>query len=299
MSNPDLALDVAHEYADVNGIRLHYVRAGTGPRLVVLLHGFPECWYSWRHQIAALAGEEFTVVAPDMRGYNLSDKPPRVEDYEITHLINDVVGLIKHLGHQNAAVIGHDWGAGVAWGVAFRHPEVVWKLGALQVPPGGAWRRNLTLKQFLSSWYMLFFQLRRIPEWVISRKNYTGLVDAFKKTTAEPGVFTDEEILVYVRAMSQPGALTAALNYYRANFWARFIRARNDKYGTGNAKAKVPTLFIYGEKDTAVLPSTVRGVGDFVDAAYTEVRIPESAHWVQQEAPEGVTDAICTFLSGN
>jgi pimeloyl-ACP methyl ester carboxylesterase len=290
---------VTHEYAQVNGIRLHYVRGGTGPHLVVLLHGFPECWYSWRHQIAALAGDEYTVVAPDMRGYNLSDKPLRVEDYSVSHLVDDVTGLIRHLGHKDAAVIGHDWGAGVAWAVAFRHPEVVWKLAALQVPPGGAWRRNLTLKQFLSSWYMLFFQLPRLPEWVISRNNFAGLVDAFKKTTASPGVFTDEEIMVYVKAMSQPGALTAALNYYRANFWGRFVRARSDKYGTGDAKVKVPTLFIYGEKDTAVLPSTVRGVADFVDAPYTQVRIPESAHWVQQEAPEKVTAALRDFLSRN
>lgn len=296
MSTPGLALDVTHEYAEVNGIRLHYVLAGSGPRLVVLLHGFPECWYSWRHQMAVLAGEEYTVVAPDMRGYNLSDKPPRVEDYEIAHLVDDVTGLIRHLGHKDAGVIGHDWGAGVAWAVAFRRPEFVWKLGALQVPPGGAWRRNLTIKQFLSSWYMLFFQLRRVPEWVISRNHFAGLVDAFQRTTAQPGVLTDEEIMVYVKAMSQPGALTAALNYYRANFFGRFVRARSDKYGTGDAKVTMPTLFIYGEKDTAVLPTTVRGVADFVDAPFTEVRIPDAAHWVQQEAPGKVTTAICEFL---
>ena len=124
-----------------------------------------------------------------------------------------------------------------------------------------------------------------------------GARDHWTDAAARPGVFTDEEIMVYVRAMSQPGALTAALNYYRANFWGRFVRARSDKYGTGNAKVKVPTLFIYGEKDTAVLPSTVCGVADFVDAPYTEVRIPESAHWVQQEVPEKVSDALQNFLN--
>jgi pimeloyl-ACP methyl ester carboxylesterase len=287
---------IKHEYAQIGSVRLHYVRAGIGDRLVLLLHGFPECWYSWRHQILALAGDRYTVVAPDLRGYNLSDKPPRVEDYEVRHLVDDITGLIRHLGHTEAAVIGHDWGAGVAWAVAFRHPEYVWKLGALQVPPGGAWRRNLTIRQFLASWYMLFFQLPRLPEWFISRNNFAGLRDAFRKTTARPNVFTDDEIEVYVEAMRQPGALTAALNYYRANFWGRFVRRRSDKHGTGDAKVKVPTLFIYGEKDTAVLPSTVRGVGDFVDAPYTEVRIPEAAHWIQQEASEKVTDGIRKFL---
>jgi pimeloyl-ACP methyl ester carboxylesterase len=287
---------VHHEYAQVGGVRLHYARAGTGDRLVVLLHGFPECWYSWRHQITALAGEKYTVVAPDLRGYNLSDKPPRVIDYRVSCLVDDVTGLIRHLGQKDAAVVGHDWGAVISWAVAFRHPEYVWKLAALQVPSGGAWRKNLTFRQSLASWYILFFQLPRIPEWFISRNNYEGLVDAFKKTTAKPGLITEEEIAVYVKAMSQRGSLTAALNYYRANFWSRFVRPRSNKYGTGDAKVRVPTLFIYGEKDTAVLPPSVRDVGAFVDAPYHELRIPEAAHWVQQEAPEKVTAALRSFL---
>src|SRR3954470_12319558 len=121
-------------YVQVGGVKLHYAQCGTGDKLVVLLHGFPQFWYSWRYQLVAL-GSQYTVVAPDMRGFNLSDKPERISDYEIPRLVDDVTGLIRHFGVKQAAVIGHDWGAGVAWATAMRHPEYIWKLGALQVPP--------------------------------------------------------------------------------------------------------------------------------------------------------------------
>lgn len=284
---------IKHDYAQVGGVRLHYATAGSGEKLVLLLHGFPECWYSWRHQITALS-DTYTVVAPDLRGYNLSDKPPRKEDYEIGKLVDDVTGLIRHLGREKAAVIGHDWGAGIAWAVGLRHPEYVWKLGALQVPPLPIWKRNMTLKQFCASWYMFFFQIPYLPEWLMKQKNFKMLEDAFKNTTAVKGIINDTDIAVYKKALSEPGALTAALNYYRANFWKRFF----SKEEPGQAKKiTVPTLFIYGEKDSVVLPSTVEGVKDFVDAPYTEVRFPHSAHWVQQEAAAEVTAALKKFLS--
>src|SRR5919202_6858912 len=131
---------IRHGYAQVGDVRLHYAEAGEGDRLVILLHGFPECWYSWRHQFAALR-DGYHVVAPDMRGYNLSDKPPRVEDYKIELLVDDVLGLIRHFGAREAAVVGHDWGAGIAWAVAQRYPEYVWKLAAMQVPPAAVWQK--------------------------------------------------------------------------------------------------------------------------------------------------------------
>src|SRR5437016_1117917 len=149
---------IQHGFADVGDVRLHYAECGTGDDLVVLLHGFPECWYSWRHQLPVL-GERYHAVAPDMRGFNLSDKPPRVADYRIELLVEDVVGLINHFGKKRAAIVGHDWGAAVAWAVAQRHPDLVSKLAALQVPPPIAWKENYTLRQFLRSWYMFFFQL--------------------------------------------------------------------------------------------------------------------------------------------
>src|SRR5687767_2793536 len=179
---------ISHGYANVNGIRLHYAETGGGSDLVILLHGFPEYWYSWRHQLIAL-GRSFHVVAPDMRGYNLSDKPARVEDYRIDVLVADVVGLIDHFGSGKAAIVGHDWGAGVAWAVAQRHPDRVSKLAVLQVPPAAAWRSNITFRQLLRSWYMLFFQLPRIPEWAIGRNNLAALDKTFKETVGRKGTF--------------------------------------------------------------------------------------------------------------
>src|SRR2546423_11782417 len=143
---------IRHGYAQVGDVRLHYAECGAGERLVVLLHGFPECWYSWRRQLTAL-GEHFRVVAPDMRGYNLSDKPSGVEDYRTSRLVDDVTGLIRHLGAREAAVVGHDWGAIVAWAVAQHYPDYVSRLVALQVPPPAVWAKNLTLKQLLLSCY--------------------------------------------------------------------------------------------------------------------------------------------------
>src|SRR2546421_6846077 len=190
---------IEHGYADVNGIRLHYAESGSGGDLVVLLHGFPEFWYSWRHQLSAL-GEHYHVVAPDMRGYNLSDKPPRVEDYRIDLLVDDVIGLIDHFGADKAALVGHDWGAGVAWAVAQKYPERLKRLAILQVPPAAAWRANITPRQLLRSWYMFFFQLPSIPEWRISRKNSIVLERVFKGTVARKGTFSDQDVEIYKEA---------------------------------------------------------------------------------------------------
>jgi epoxide hydrolase 4 len=294
---------IQHGYANTNGIRLHYAETGSGHGLVILLHGFPEFWYSWRHQLTAL-GTRFHVVAPDMRGYNLSDKPPRVADYSTDVLADDVIGLIDHFGATNAAIVGHDWGAGVAWAVAQKYPERVSKLAVLQVPPAAAWRANLTLAQLLRSWYMFFFQLPRLPEWAIRRNSFTGLDRVFKEKVIRTGSFTDVDIAAYKEALSQPGALTSAINYYRANVF-RIMRgsrtaAKTEPSSTreigSDKRIRVPTLFIFGEQDFAILPRTVRGVANYIDAPYTELRIPDSGHWVQNEAVEEVNNALMSFL---
>jgi pimeloyl-ACP methyl ester carboxylesterase len=287
----DINERISFGYADVGEIKLHYAKAGNGEKLVIFLHGFPEFWYSWRHQLVALS-DEYTVVAPDLRGYNLSDKPPNRSDYTIDKLVGDVVGLINHLGREKAAVVGHDWGASIAWALAMKKPELLWKLGALQVPPIPIWKRNQTAKQFLASWYMFFFQIPALPEFLFRQNDYAASAKALMQSTALPGVFTDEEIAEYKKAWSQPGATTAMLNYYRANILKRM-------FGKSELPPKidVPTLFIYGEKDHAVLPATVAGVGDLIAGPFTEHRIPNSGHWVQQEARDEVTDVIREFLA--
>jgi len=262
---------------------------------VILLHGFPEFWYSWRHQLPVL-GKRYHVVAPDMRGYNLSDKPPRVADYRIEFLVADVLALIRHFGKSRAAIIAHDWGAGVAWAVAQRHPEAVTKLAALQVPLPAAWRANLTLRQFFASWYMFFFQLPRLPEWWASAKDFKRMDEMYRKTAVRPGAFSDEDIAAYKEAMRQPRALTSAINYYRANVFRSLFRGGGET-PSEKGRVRVPTLFIYGEHDMAVLRSTVRDLGRFIDAPYRELRIPDSGHWVQNEAIEEVNSALLEFLA--
>ena len=150
-------LVINHHYANVNGISLHYAESGSGDNLVILLHGFPEFWYSWRHQLTVL-GRSYHVVAPDMRGYNLSDKPARVKDYRIEVLVEDIVELIKYCGAHKAAIVAHDWGASVAWALAQKYPERVSKLAAMQVPPAAVWRANFSLRQLLRSWFKLLTQ---------------------------------------------------------------------------------------------------------------------------------------------
>lgn len=297
--------EIRHGYANVNGIRLHYAESGSGDDLVILLHGFPEFWYSWRNQLTAL-GKSFRVVAPDMRGYNLSDKPFRVEDYRIEVLVEDVVGIMDHFGLEKAAIVGHDWGAGVAWAVAQKYPERVSRLAVLQVPPAAAWRANMTLRQLQRSWYMFFFLLPRVPEWLISRNNFAALERVFKESVARKNTFSTADIHSYREALGLPGALTAAINYYRANVGRLMTRGSRQGEGSSSSRSssermggiRVPTLFIFGERDLAILPATVRGVEKYIDAPYREVRIADSGHWVQNEAVNEVNEALVQFLTG-
>ncbi|HWN10491.1 MAG TPA: alpha/beta hydrolase [Pyrinomonadaceae bacterium] len=303
---------INHGYASVNGIRLHYAESGGGDKLVILLHGFPEFWYSWRHQLAALA-ENYHVIAPDLRGYNLSDRPLRIEDYRIDVLVEDVIGLIRHFGADKAAIVAHDWGAGLAWKLAERYSDHVSKLVILQVPPASAWRANMTLRQLLKSWYMFLFQLPSLPEWMIRRKNFAVLDKMFTESVARKGAFTDSDIDLYKEALARPGALTAALNYYRANVFrimsgagrkgepkqenASSNKSASHSTGRNGFRIRVPTLFIYGEKDVALTPTTVQGIDRYIDAPYRELRIADSGHWVQNEAAEEVNAALLDFLA--
>ncbi|HKS30325.1 MAG TPA: alpha/beta hydrolase [Pyrinomonadaceae bacterium] len=286
-----------HGYAQVGGVRLHYAERGEGNELVIMLHGFPECWYSWRHQLKHL-GERYHVVAPDMRGYNLSDKPPRVEDYRMDNLIDDVTGLIRHFGKDRAVVVGHDWGAAVAWGVALKHPEYVSRLVAMQVPPPAAWRANMTLKQALRSWYMLFFQIPLLPEWLISLNDFASIERSFKDTPGNRNAFTETDIAVYKKALREPNALTSAINYYRANFVSLFFKQqkKNESEDLRDYRVRVPTLLIYGERDKFIVPETLRDLNRFVDAPYREARFKSYGHWIQNEAPDEVNAELETFL---
>ncbi len=285
-----------HHEAIVNGVRLHYVEAGAGP-LVLLLHGFPEFWYGWRHQIPALAAAGFRVIAPDMRGYNLSEKPPGITSYRADVLAGDAAGLIKHAGVKRATIVGHDWGGFVAWSTALRFPELVEQLVVLNTPHPAALMRELRKPpQALRFWYQVFFQLPWLPEAAIRAFNYRTLGSLFRRSSVRPGAFTDEDIRRYKAAFAQPGALTAALNYYRAVYHQplRWLRPADQ---ANLRRIELPTLLIWGVRDVALTLALTYGLETWVPRIRVE-RIREAGHFVQHDAPERVNELLLTFLDG-
>jgi len=285
-----LTTNFVHRETVVNGLRFHYVEAGAGP-LVILLHGFPEFWYSWRFQISALAEAGFHVVAPDLRGYNKSDKPQEKNQYRIDLLAKDVADLIRETGHQKAVVVGHDWGGGIAWRVASAYPELVKKLIILNAPHPAALKREMrTFTQLRKSWYMLFFQLPYIPEMALRACNYAAIEKAFRQEPVRQEAFTLKDIAQYKNAISEPGALTAGINYYRANvgyFWS------NPSWFTETIPS--PTLVIWGEQDRYLNINLLEGLDRWVHNLRIE-RIPQASHWVQIDAHECVNELIIQFL---
>ncbi len=281
--------ELRHAFAEVNGIRMHYVTAGQGP-LVVLLHGFPEFWYSWRKQIEALA-EHFTVVAPDQRGYNETDKPDW--GYETDVLVADVVGLIEALGYERARVVGHDWGGAVAWATAIARPHRVERLAILNTPHPAVFAEHLRNNpaQMRRSWYMGFFLLPTLPELAFRANDYATVERALRADTPA-GTFSDDDIAAYKDAISKPGALTAAINWYRA---AGRQGTRGLFAGTA-MRCEVPTLLIWGEADRYLGPELVEGTRQYVPDL-TIRRLPGVSHWVQQEAPDEVNRYLLDFFS--
>jgi pimeloyl-ACP methyl ester carboxylesterase len=284
------ARGMAHRWVDIGGLRLHYVEAGTGP-LVVLLHGFPEFWYAWRHQIPALADAGFRVVAPDLRGYNASDKPPRVRDYRPRVLVQDVADLIVALGAGSAAVAGHDWGGALAWLLAMQHPERVERLVVLNAPHPNRFLKGLSSPgQLRRSWYMLAFQLPWLPERLVAARDFQALRRALRRQPARPGAFTAQDIDRYVAAVAQPGALRAAINYYRATFRGNPLAQVHSL-----RRVDIPTLIIWGDQDRYLGRELAEPDRAWVPNVRVE-RIADASHWVQADAPERVNQLMVDFL---
>ena len=204
-----------HEYADVNGVRLHYATAGKG-KLIMFVHGFPEFWYEWKNQLAEF-GRDYQAVAPDMRGYNLSSKPADVEQYQVKYMIEDLRQLAEKLGHKKFTLVAHDWGGAIAWAFAIAHPDYLEKLVIINAPHPGVFQRELrdNPAQQKASQYMLMFRSPQ-AEQILSANNYAALVQAVLGEGLKAGHFTEEDKKAYIEAWSQPGALTGGLNYYRA-----------------------------------------------------------------------------------
>ncbi|HET6228556.1 MAG TPA: alpha/beta fold hydrolase [Longimicrobiaceae bacterium] len=282
----DAEAGITHGEAAVNGVRLHYAQAGQGP-LVLLLHGFPEFWYAWRHLLPALADAGFHAVAPDLRGYNLSDKPRAVSDYRVEHTGADVAALAAHLSDRPAAVVGHDWGGIVAWYAAAWHPERFRCLAAINAPHPRAMNRELkTADQRLRSWYAAFFQLPWLPEAVLRAGNFKLLERALRREPVRRDAYTDEDVRCYKEAWSQPGALTAMLSWYRALRPSGMPRIPD---------IHLPTLLVWGERDPHLRPQLTEGLDAWVPGIRVE-RLPDASHWVPAEFPERVARLLADFI---
>ena len=270
-------------------IGLHAVAVGPqdGP-LVVLLHGFPEFWYGWRKQIEPLAAAGFRVIAPDQRGYNLSSKPSGVAAYSLTELVSDVIAIADQLGQEKIFLAGHDWGAAVAWSAALLHPERIAKLVVLNVPHPSVMRKFISTRprQISRSWYMFFFQFPWLPEAFFSAFDFRAGARALLRSS-HPGTFSDEDLVQYRAAWSQPGAITSMINWYRALFRTRvkFL----DK------TVRVPTRILWGERDNFLLAEMAHASLRYCVSAEL-FTFANATHWLQHEEPARVSELLIDFF---
>jgi pimeloyl-ACP methyl ester carboxylesterase len=289
---------INHDFAEVNGIRMHYAHAGKG-KLMLFAHGFPEFWICWRDLLAEF-GKDFHAVAPDLRGYNLTSKPPSVDDYKIGTLVDDLGALARHLGHQKFTLVAHDWGGGVAWSLAMRHPEWLERLIIVNSPHPTVFERELNTNpaQQKASMYTRLFQSPK-TEAMLSADNFKALRGIFLDDGLKRGHFTEADAKAYMEAWSQPGALTGSLNYYRAANMGPPTKpgetARSFETGVADPIVRVPTLVIWGELDTHLLTSNLDGLEMYVPDL-TVRRIPDGTHWVIHEQPQTVIRHMRDFL---
>lgn len=279
--------DISQRYVQANGVRLHVAQAGPedGPPLV-LLHGFPEFWFGWRRQIPYFAARGYRVYAPDQRGYNLSEKPTQVSDYRLDTLATDIDALAQALGHEQVYLVGHDWGAVVAWWTAIQYPGRVRKLGILNVPHPAVMQRNLTsnIAQMLKSWYIYLFQLPWLPEQFL----LSGNTSIFT-TTSNRGSFTNDDLRAYREAWRQPGAATGMLQWYRALL-------RHFPEAPSSDRVTMPTLILWGKNDVALQPELASQSLAYCDDGRL-VMFDDATHWVQHDAAERVNALLGEFLA--
>jgi epoxide hydrolase 4 len=287
-------MQLRQQFADVNGIRLHYMESGSNDApLILFAHGFPEFWYEWHLQLQEF-GRDFHAVAPDLRGYNLSSKPQEVEAYRTKTLVEDLRALAATLTDRPFTLVGHDWGGAVCWAFAIQHPELLHRLIILNSPHPAVFARELATNpaQQRASQYMRLFQSPEAED-IVSAANFRMLREA-----ALPGR-PEEEVAKYVEAWSQPGAITGGLNYYRA---MKFLPPALDGEGMkfpgvepSSMQVRVPTRVIWGMRDTALTPGNLEGLEAFVPGVDI-VPVPDATHWIVYEKPQLVNQRIREFL---
>ena len=283
-------MELEHRYIETNGIRLHVVQAGPKSGVpVLLLHGFPETWRCWVRQLPVLAEAGCRVIAPDQRGYNLSGKPKGIKNYKAYTLVDDIIGLIDALEYEKVNLVGHDWGAAIAWLLASKYPERLHRLSIMNVPHPTVMRRFLLrdFEQMRRSWYIFLFQLPWLPEAGMGRDNWRG-AERVLRGSGKIHTFTNEDIEKYKEAWSQPGAMTAMINWYRA-------AVRYQVPVPKEPRVKVPTLMMWGMQDFALTHRMARPSMDYVDEGNL-IFFPEATHWVQRDAAEEVNHYLLDFV---
>ena len=271
------------KYIETNGIRLHAVSAGPQEGdVVILLHGFPDFWRGWINQIGPLAQAGFRVLAPDQRGYNLSDKPKGVGAYDLDALAGDVLGIIQSTGRSKVHLVGHDWGAAVAWHTAIRYPEMIDKLVILNVPHPDIMQQTLkgSFSQLKKSWYMFYFQIPWLPETSISRRNFAGGVSSLRHS-GKSATFSQADIAAYQEAWGQPGAMTGMINWYRAVF-RKSLRSGLNAQRMPPRPVTVPTLVLWGKDDIALSLEMAQPSLELC-AEGKLVVFDDASHWVQRD----------------
>ncbi len=279
-------------FLDTNGIRLHGIQAGPGNGpLVVLLHGFPEFWYGWRHQIMPLAQAGFRILAPDQRGYNLSDKPKGVKAYRLDELSRDIIGLLDNLGKQTCYLVGHDWGAAVAWNVAMAYPHRIEKLVIMNVPHPAVMMSFLRKnpRQMLKSWYIAFFQVPGLADWLLRANDSAGAARLLAGS-GKSSTFTDEELGEYKQVWSQPEALTSMIHWYRA-------LVRYPPVLPVDRRLHMPVLMLWGKQDIALSYEMAQLSIELCDQGKL-IPFEEATHWVQHDEAEKVNEHLLEFLRG-
>jgi pimeloyl-ACP methyl ester carboxylesterase len=272
------------KFIETNGIKLHTIIIGEGPPLI-LLHGFPDFWYGWKSVIPGLKND-FKLIIPDMRGYNLSDKPKGLENYKNEVLIEDIKGLIEALSLDKVFLGGHDWGGVVAWAFAEKYPNLLHKLAILNAPHMKIFGEQLrTNKEQQKASFYIFEFYKPDGENFLYKDDYKWLRFAVFEGMMNKKALTDFDKEQYLNAWKQPGAVTSGVNYYRAN----------TSYDDWSGKIKVPTLVIHGMKDIAVLPTVLNDLSDYVDDLKI-VRVENSSHWVMHDQPEIVISSFKEFF---
>jgi len=278
----------------INGVALHVVLAGSASaKPLVFLHGFPEFWFAWRHQIDHFASSGYRVIIPDQRGYNLSEKPAGIASYSIDLLAKDVVGVLDTVTDSKAFIVGHDWGAIVAWYLAARYSERVRRTAMLSVPHPRIVIKNLIRNptQLRRSWYLLFFQLPWLPERMLRGRDWAPLVQALRDTSPR-GVFSDADLEQYKESWSRKGALTAMLNWYRAALLSPSKLAVDPEA----SRVKVPALLILGKNDQFAGEAMARESLQYCDDGHLEM-LETAGHWIHHEEPTQVNTLLSQFFA--